>query len=311
MRVALVGAAGQLGTGLAANLPPANSIVPLTHSEIEIGDPASVDDALSAAAADCVINAAAYNFVDRAEDEPEVAHAVNAIGPQNLARWCARHKAVLVHVSTDYVFSGGACHAPYVETDPPTPASAYARSKLAGEEFVRAECRSHFVIRTCGLYGRAQTAGKGNFVRTMLRMASEGRPLKVVDDQRCTPSFASHVAAAIWKLLETTRFGLYHVTNAGETTWHGFACEIFRVAGLKTQVTAIPSRDFPQKAKRPAYSVLDCSKLAATIGAGLPSWQDALSRYVPQILPEFPIAGPEFPIGGKASGDAQRELPKQ
>src|SRR5580704_6686408 len=101
MRVALVGAAGQLGTGLAASLPPANSIVPLTHSEIEIGDPGSVDAALSAAAADCVINAAAYNFVDRAEDEPELAHEANAIGPQNLARWCARHKALLVHVSTD------------------------------------------------------------------------------------------------------------------------------------------------------------------------------------------------------------------
>jgi dTDP-4-dehydrorhamnose reductase len=304
MRVALVGAAGQLGTALAANLPRANSIVPLTHSQIEIRDPASVDSSLSAAAADCVINAAAYNFVDRAEDEPDLAYAANAVGPQNLARWCAGHRAVLVHVSTDYVFSGNPGNAPYVETDSPAPASAYARSKLAGEEFVQAECRSHFVIRTCGLYGRAQTAGKGNFVRTVLRMASEGRPLKVVDDQHCTPSFASDVAAAIWRLLETTRFGLYHVTNAGETTWHGFACEIFRVASLKTQVTAIPSRDFPQKAKRPAYSVLDCSKLAATIGAELPSWQDALSRYVPQILPEFPIAG-------RAPGDAQRESPKQ
>jgi dTDP-4-dehydrorhamnose reductase len=304
MRVALVGAAGQLGTALAACLPQANSIVALTHSEIEICDPASVDAALRAAAADCVINAAAYNFVDRAEDEPDLAHAVNAIGPQNLARWCAGHRAVLVHVSTDYVLSGDAGDAPHVETDPPAPESAYAHSKLAGEEFVQAECPSHFVIRTCGLYGRAQTAGKGNFVRTMLRMASEGRPLKVVDDQHCTPSFATDVAAAIWSLLQTTRFGLYHVTNAGETTWHGFACEIFRVAGLNVQVTAIPSRDFPQKAKRPAYSVLDCSKLAATIGAGLPSWQNALARYVPQILPDF-----SFAAGAQASG--QRELPKQ
>jgi dTDP-4-dehydrorhamnose reductase len=304
MRVALVGAAGQLGTALAACLPQANSIVALTHSEIEICDPASVDAALRAAAADCVINAAAYNFVDRAEDEPDLAHAVNGIGPQNLARWCAGHKAVLVHVSTDYVFSGDDRRTPYTETDEPMPASAYAHSKLAGEEFVRAECPSHFVIRTCGLYGRAQTAGKGNFVRTMLRMASEGRPLKVVDDQHCTPSFATDVAAAIWSLLQTTRFGLYHVTNAGETTWHGFACEIFRVAGLNVQVTAIPSRDFPQKAKRPAYSVLDCSKLAATIGAGLPSWQNALARYVPQILTDF-----SFAAGAQASG--QRELPKQ
>jgi dTDP-4-dehydrorhamnose reductase len=293
MRVALVGAAGQLGTALTASRPPADSIVPLTHSEIEIRDAESVDAALSAAAADCVINVAAYNFVDRAEDEPELAHAINAIGPQNLARWCARHNALLVHVSTDYVFSGyvfsgDAERTPRVETDLPTPASIYARTKLAGEEFVRAECPSHFVVRTCGLYGRAETAGKGNFVRTMLRMASEGRPLKVVDDQHCTPSFAADIAAAIWKLIPTRQFGLYHATNSGQTTWHGFACEIFRAAGFRTQVAAIPSRDFPQKAKRPAYSVLDCSKLAATIGGELPSWQDALRRYVPQIVSEFP-----------------------
>jgi dTDP-4-dehydrorhamnose reductase len=291
MRVALVGAAGQLGTALAASLPRAHSIVPLTHSEIEIRDPGSVDSALSSVAADCVINAAAYNLVDRAEDEPDLAYAVNAIGPQNLARSCAGRKAVLVHVSTDYVFSGGAGQAPHVETDTPAPASVYARSKLAGEEFVRDECLQHFVIRTCGLYGRAQSAGKGNFVRTMLRMASEGRPLKVVDDQHCTPSFAADVAAAIWSLLDTRRYGLYHVTNAGETSWHGFACEIFRVAGLTANVTPIPSRDFPQKAKRPVYSVLDCSKLVATVGAGLPTWQDALARYVPLILPEFQLTG--------------------
>jgi dTDP-4-dehydrorhamnose reductase len=290
MRVALVGAAGQLGTALTAARPSADSIVPLTHSEIEIHDAGSVAAALSAAAADCVINAAAYNFVDRAEDEPELAHAVNAIGPQNLARWCARHNAVLVHVSTDYVFSGDARRAPRVETDLPSPASAYARSKLAGEVFVRSECPAHYIVRTCGLYGRAQTAGKGNFVRTMLRMAAEGRALKVVDDQHCTPSFAADVAAAIWSLLGSGQFGLYHATNAGATTWHGFACEIFRAAGLQTPVTAIASRDFPQKAKRPAYSVLDCSKLAATIGGELPTWQNALGRYVPQILAEFPPA---------------------
>jgi len=279
-----------LGTALAASRPPADSIVPLTHAEIEIRDADSVDAALAAAAADCVINAAAYNFVDRAEDEPELAHAANALGPQNLARWCGRHNAVLVHVSTDYVFSGDARRTPHVETDPPSPASVYAGSKLAGEEFVRAECASHFIVRTCGLYGRAQTAGKGNFVRTMLRMASEGRALKVVDDQHCTPSFAADIAVAIWSLLRSGQFGLYHATNAGQTTWHGFACEIFRAAGLNAHVTAIPSRDFPQQAKRPAYSVLDCSKLATTIGVELPTWQNALGRYVPQILSEFPSA---------------------
>jgi dTDP-4-dehydrorhamnose reductase len=304
MRIALVGAAGQLGAALTASRAPADSIVPFTHSEIEIRDPSNVDAALSAAAPDCVINAAAYNFVDRAEDEPELARAVNAIGPQNLARWCARRNVVLVHVSTDYVFSGDNRHRPYAESDSPAPLSAYARTKLAGEDFVRSECPSHFVIRTCGLYGRAQSVSKGNFVRTMLRMASEGRPLKVVDDQHCTPSFAADVAASIWSLLGTDRFGLYHTTNAGDTTWHGFACEIFRIARLNIPVTAIPSREFPQKAKRPAYSVLDCSKLAATIGDGLPAWQDALARYVPTILPEFSL-------GPAATGADQSDSPKQ
>jgi dTDP-4-dehydrorhamnose reductase len=303
MKIALVGAAGQLGTALAASRSPADLIIPFTHSELEIRDPSSVERVLSTAAPDCVINAAAYNLVDRAEDEPALAHAVNALGPQNLARWCARHNATLVHVGTDYVFSGGDLRAPHLETEQPQPASVYASSKLAGEEFVRAECPAHFVVRTCGLYGRAQSAGKGNFVKTMLRMASEGRSLKVVDDQHCTPSFATDVAAAIWRLLKTEQFGLYHMTNAGETTWHGFACEIFRAAGLNVQVTAIPSRDFPQKAKRPSYSVLDCSKLIATIGRGLPDWKDALARYVSQIAADF-----SFPAG---SANPQRDSPKQ
>jgi dTDP-4-dehydrorhamnose reductase len=303
MKVALVGAAGQLGTALAATRPATDSVVPLTHAEIEIRDAASVENVLSAAAVDCVINCAAYNFVDKAEDEPDLAHAVNATGPQYLARWCARHQATLVHVSTDYVFSSDGRSTPNVETDQPAPASAYARSKLAGEDLVRAECPAHYVVRTCGLYGRAQSAGKGNFVKTMLRLAAEGKPLRVVDDQHCTPSFTTDVAAAIWRLLASGRFGLYHATNSGATTWHGFASEIFRVAGLNVPVTAIPSRDFPQKAKRPPYSVLDCSKLAGVIGSGLPTWQNALARYVPEILGDF-----SFPAAGQA---AQRDVPKQ
>ncbi len=304
MKVALVGAAGQLGTALAASRPAAVSLVPLGHADIEIREMTSVESALTKARADWVINAAAYNFVDRAEDEPELAYAVNALGPQNLARWCAAQNAILVHVSTDYVFTDSPGRTPHVETESPAPASVYAKSKLAGEELVQAECPAHFVVRTCGLYGRAQSAGKGNFVRTMLRMAAEGRPLKVVDDQHCTPSYAADVAVAIWRLLESRRFGLYHATNSGATTWHGFACEIFRAAGLDVAVAAIPSRDFPQKAKRPAYSVLDCSKLAATIGSSLPTWQDALVHYVPQIVGDY-----SFPAELRRT--AQRELPKQ
>ena len=290
MRVALVGAAGQLGTALAATAACRLDRPARRTRKLKFAMHASVDAALSAAAADCVINAAAYNFVDRAEDEPELAHAVNAIGPQNLARWCARHNAR----------AGARQHrlrllrtslATALRTSRPTPrrlpasmpAASWPAKSLCGPSVLRTSSCAR-----AGFMAAPQTAGKGNFVRTMLRMASEGRPLKVVDDQHCTPSFAADIAAAIWRLLPTSQFGLYHATNSGQTTWHGFACEIVRAAGFNTQVAAIPSRDFPQKAKRPAYSVLDCSKLAATIGGGLPTWQNALGRYVPQIVSEFP-----------------------
>jgi dTDP-4-dehydrorhamnose reductase len=283
MRIAIVGAGGQLGTALEACLP--GNIVLLGHSEIEITDAARVDGALSAARPDCVINAAAYNFVDRAEDEPAAAFAVNALGPRNLARWCGRAGVTLLHVSTDYVFGTDSTRTrPYVESDIPGPQSAYAVSKLAGEHFVRAECPRHFVVRTCGLYGSASTEGKGNFVKTMLRLSNERKELTIVNDQHCTPSFAADVATAIARLIETDHYGLYHATNSGGTTWYDFAREIFRLAAIDIAVRPIPSAAYPQKAKRPAYSVFDCGKLAATTGNSLPAWQDALGRYLDELL---------------------------
>ncbi len=282
MRIAIVGAGGQLGTALEACLP--GDIVLLGHAEIEITDAARVDGALSAAQPDCVINAAAYNFVDQAEDEPAATYNVNALGPRNLARWCGRAGVTLLHVSTDYVFGADSTRTrPYVESDIPGPQSAYAVSKLAGEHFVRAECPRHFVVRTCGLYGSASTEGKGNFVKTMLRLSKERKELTIVNDQHCTPSFAADVATAIARLIETDHYGLYHATNSGSTTWYDFAREIFRLAAIDIAVRPIPSADYPQKAKRPAYSVFDCGKLAANTGDPLPAWQDALGRYLVQL----------------------------
>jgi dTDP-4-dehydrorhamnose reductase len=282
MRIAIVGASGQLGTALRACLK--GEILPLTHAEIEITDPARIDAALSAARPDCVINAAAYNFVDRAEDEPQAAHDVNALGPYNLARWCERSGASLLHVSTDYVFGADATRTtPFAESDPPEPQSAYAASKAAGERFVQSELSRHFIVRTCGLYGSASTQGKGNFVKTMLRLAKDRKELPVVNDQHCTPSFASDVAGAIARLIATEQYGLYHATNFGGTTWYEFACEIFCLANIEITVGPITSAEYPQKAKRPGYSVLDCSKLAAVIGGPLPPWQDALGRYLAEL----------------------------
>jgi len=334
MRIALIGARGQLGTALQSAL--AGDVVPLDRSRIDIGDAGGIDACLSEVRPDLVINAAAYNFVDRAEQEPEAAHRVNALGPKYLAEYCEGHDAALVHVSSDYVFSGlvrsvdfsprerlfdGSQHnvhasmrpawtevhatqpvirtQPYRETDDPDPQSVYAASKLAGEEFVRSTCRRHFVLRTCGLYGRAESAGKGNFVKTMLRLAGERDELRVVNDQRCTPTSAADLAGWIAALIGTDAYGLYHATNAGNCTWYEFAVEIFQSAGRRVSVVPISTAEYvrsdrlqpvkgpaeaghyePSKAKRPPYSVLDCAKLQRVTGLTFRPWETALAEYV-------------------------------
>jgi dTDP-4-dehydrorhamnose reductase len=182
------------------------------------------------------------------------------------------------------VFGAKQVSVPLVETDATGPVSAYGMSKLAGENFVHSACPQHFIVRTCGLYGHAETAGKGNFVKTMLRLGREKGLVRVVDDQRCTPTSTADLAATLLKLIETDAYGLYHLTNQGDATWCEFAREIFRAANLAVTVEPIATQDFGAKARRPAYSVLNCSKAAATIGQSMPAWQDALMRYV-QTLP--------------------------
>ncbi len=279
MRIALIGAHGQLGTALQSCL--AGDVVALEQEDVEITDARSVETALAAAAPEFVINAAAYNLVDQAEDEPDVAYAVNALGPRNLAVYCGERDIELLHVSTDYVFGLDRQRTtPYRETDAPGPLSAYGTSKLAGEYFVRSRCRRHFVVRTCGLYGHLGSRGIGNFVETMLRLGNERDELSVVDDQRCTPTATTDLARAIAALLETGAYGLYHATNAGDMTWYGFACEIFRLAEIDVTVNPITSAEFGAKAPRAGYSVLDNQQLTATIGFQLPAWQDAVARYL-------------------------------
>lgn len=278
MQTVIIGAQGQLGSELARRLDAA---VPLGRSEIDIADAGSVAAALDERQPELVINAAAYNLVDRAEEEPERAMAVNADGPRNLARWCAGHGATLVHVSTDYVFGADSQRDwPYSEEDAPGPISAYGRSKLAGERYVRTECPRHFVVRTCGLYGRSPTQQKGNFVSTMLRLGRERDELRIVDDQRCTPTSVADLADALVALIETERYGLYHATNAGSATWREFAEEIFRIAGLQVRVVPISSAEYGARAQRPAYSVLDCTRLASVLGRPLPHWKTALAEFL-------------------------------
>jgi dTDP-4-dehydrorhamnose reductase len=254
--------------------------IPLRHDGIEISDTSSVRVAFSRAHPDFVINTAAYNYVDKAEDEHQAAFQVNSLGTRNLAQACAHHSIPLLHVSTDYVFGAKRLSAPIAETEDPAPLNAYGMSKLAGENFVLSTCPKHFVVRTCGLYGHAESAGKGNFVKTVLRLGREKGQVRVVSDQVCTPTSTADLAPALLKLIETQAYGLYHLTNEGSASWFEFAREIFQVAGLEVTVDPITTQEFGAKARRPSYSVLDCHKAAAVIGEPLPTWQDALNRYV-------------------------------
>lgn len=281
MRIALFGPRGQLGTALSARLTA--DVVPVPHEAVDVTNAAGVEETLRKVAPTLVINCTAYNFVDKAEDEADRAFAVNALGPRNLARACAAVDAALVHVSTDFVFGLDATRTiPYCEDDLPGPLGAYAISKLAGEQFVRSICAKSYVVRTCGLFGRASSVGKGNFVETMLRLGRERGEVSVVDDQWCTPSAAADVAGWIVRLIEIGRYGLYHATNSGATTWRRMAEEIFRLAGIAAKVRPVTSAEFGAKARRPPYSVLDTSRLAAAIGQTPRPWQEALADYIAQ-----------------------------
>jgi dTDP-4-dehydrorhamnose reductase len=279
MRIAVIGAFGQLGSDLVALL--GERAMALGHADIELADPSSIAAALDPRRPTHVINCAAYNLVDRAEDEPETAFRVNAFGVRNLALWCAAHQAVLVHISTDYVFGlDRSPGRPRRETDPTGPVSAYGASKLAGEHFVQSLCSRHLVVRTCGLYGHRAARGKGNFVETMLRLGSERPELRIVADQRCTPTSTTDLAGALVRLVGSDANGVFHATNSGDCSWFQFASEIFRLADLPTKTIPVTAAEYGAKARRPDDSVLDGSKLTDLIGSPLPPWQDALARYL-------------------------------
>ena len=279
MRIAVLGAAGQLGRDLCPRLP--GEVIPLSRTAIDLTRPDTIAPALVAARPDVFVNCAAYNFVDKAETDRDAAFAANAWGVRELARACAATGVKLVHFSTDYVFGLDNRTAPLTEDDAPGPVSLYGLSKLAGEYLARAEAPAALVVRTCGLYGVHGSGGKGgNFVETMLRVAGQGKPLRVVNDQRCTPSYTVDVAQATAALIAAGASGLFHVTSAGSCTWYEFASEIFRLSGLKPSLTPITSAEFGAAARRPAFSVLANAKLAAAGVAPPRPWPDALAAYL-------------------------------
>jgi dTDP-4-dehydrorhamnose reductase len=277
--IALIGADGQLGTDLAERIAP-QSLRPLYYPAFDVTKTAEAAETLRALRPDVVINTAAFNRVDEAEDRVEEAFAVNAFALRGLSRACRELGAALVHFSTDYVFDGRKA-SPYTEEDAPAPLSAYGTSKLAGEHFVRALCGRHFVVRTCGLYGKAGCMDKGrNFVQAMLDEAGRGRPLRVVDDQRMTPTPTAELADNVLALLRSEAYGLYHMTGEGECTWYGFAAAILELAGLKADLRPVLSADLRQKARRPAYSVLENARAGRLPLPGFSEWRLALARFL-------------------------------
>lgn len=280
MRIAVVGHAGQLGVDLCEAFRARQHVVfPLAHKDLEVRDAKQVERVLCELAPEVVVNTAAFHKVEQCEMDPTLSFAVNAVGPRYLALTCVKLDAVLVHFSTDYVFSGEKA-SPYLETDLPRPLNVYGASKLAGEAMVALACWKHIIIRTCGLYGLAGSSGKGgNFVETMLRKMSQGEAIRVVDDQVLTPTFTADVASAVTELLQARSYGLYHVSAAGECSWFQFAAKIFELVGADADLSAVKTTAFSSLATRPPYSVLDKRKLES-LGIRIPDWVDGLGRYL-------------------------------
>jgi dTDP-4-dehydrorhamnose reductase len=279
MKIALIGADGQLGSDLCQTLRD-ELLIPLYYPEFDITRPDETRTVLREIRPDVVINTAAFHRVDDCEDLIEEAFRVNAFAVRDLALTCRDLEATLVHFSTDYVFDGRSSR-PYVEEDPPQPLSAYGASKLAGEYFVRAVCEKYFLVRTCGLFGLAGCLGKGrNFVETMLHFSQDGRTLRVVNDQWVTPTSCEELAARLAEMIKTNDYGLYHMTNEGRCTWFEFASAIFDLIGRPVEIAAVDAAAFGAKARRPAFSVLE-NKRAKAIGlTDFSEWREALKAYL-------------------------------
>ena len=291
LRIAVVGRAGQVAQAL-IRAAGARGIDLTARGRPEL-DLASVDSAgryLHEIKPDVVVNAAAYTAVDKAESEPELAFKANTGGPALLATLCDHFQIPLIHLSTDYVFDGSK-RTPYLEDDPIAPLGTYGASKSAGEAVVRSIQPRHVILRTAWVYA----PDGANFLKTMLRLGAERDALRVVDDQRGSPTSADDIAGAVLDIARRlaegvpgTALGTYHLTNSGETTWYGFAAEIFRLAaaaGMKTpRLEAIPTSEYPTPARRPQFSVLDNAKIERVFSVRLGPWQQSLARCFEQLV---------------------------
>jgi len=297
-KVLVTGAAGQLGSALCVELSEDFLVIPTTRKECDITDLEATMDFVRRHEPNVIVNCAAYTDVDGCELQPERAFAVNALGARNVAIAAREVGAKLVHISTDYVFDGEK-KGPYLEWDVPRPINVYGQSKLLGEEYVKEQIHSFFILRTAWLYG---IKGR-NFVKTMLRLAEERQEIKVVCDVCGTPTYAGDLARQIKVLLATDCYGTYHCSSQGSCTWYEFALEVFESAGFvregrtkggavlisnapnrrKVVVRPIPKEEFPQPAQRPVNSVLDNYLLRLQHLDGMPHWAESLRVHLPQI----------------------------
>jgi dTDP-4-dehydrorhamnose reductase len=288
MRILLTGVNGQVGWELQRTLAPLGEVIAADRTLLDLADTASIRRSVAAIAPDLIVNPAAYTAVDKAESEPDLAHAINAAAPGELAA-CG---VPLVHFSTDYVFDGRKSGA-YTEADAPNPLGVYGASKLGGEAAVARAGIPHLILRTSWVYG---LRGR-NFLLTMQKLARERDSLAVVDDQFGAPTWSRLIAEAtalvIARWLErpdlTASSGVYHLSCGGRTSWHGFTAAILAHLAATDEklarLTAIPSSGYPTPAARPANSQLDCGKLAQTFGVRLPDWEQALALCLEQTLP--------------------------
>jgi dTDP-4-dehydrorhamnose reductase len=280
MVVLVTGANGQLGQAIqfvAGNYPKIEFVF-CSSSDLDITNKENCETVFNRIKPDFCINTAAYTAVDKAESDPKKAELINVIGAKNLAECCKKSSAKLIHISTDFVFDGSKKE-PYKESDLPNPKGVYGLTKLEGEKAIQKVFDAYYIIRTSWVYSQFGN----NFMKTMLRLASERTSLSVVNDQIGTPTNAVDLANAILKIVETnsrkSHFGIYNFSNEGQCSWFDFAKKIFEINEVKIDLNPIPTTQFPTPAERPKYSVLDKTKIKTTFGIVIHSWEDSLEKY--------------------------------
>ena len=286
MVVLVTGANGQLGQSIQfiANQYPNVQFIYTDYQELDITNFESCHTVFAKYKPQFCINTAAYTAVDKAESEAEKAHLINVIGPENLAKVCKEYNTILLHISTDFIFDGTSTQ-PYLETDIPNPKSVYGQTKLDGELAVQKNWEKHFIIRTSWVYSQFAN----NFMKTMLRLASERDSLSVVNDQIGTPTYAVDLAEVLMNIIQSSitnkpsPFGIYNFSNEGVCSWYDFASAIFHQKGISIDLQPIPTSAYPTPAKRPSYSVLDKSKIKNTFNLKINDWKTSLQSCLNQL----------------------------